>query len=181
MPDNVAYTPGQGATVAADDIAGILYQRAKIVLGADGVNDGDVSSANPMPVKFSTAQAVTVAALPLPAGAATDTLQGTGNALLTAINVAIAALATEASLDALGAAQGASGSSAVGPMVQGLVSELDPAHDDDTVRPLSLTTDGYLRVVMPESFTAALFFSDDAIRDWNEDITFIQSPWEGAF
>jgi hypothetical protein len=50
MPDNVGYTPGSGATVAADEILGILYQRIKLTLGADGVNDGDVSSSNPMPI-----------------------------------------------------------------------------------------------------------------------------------
>lgn len=36
MADNVGYTPGVGATVAADDIAGVLHQRVKISLGADG-------------------------------------------------------------------------------------------------------------------------------------------------
>jgi hypothetical protein len=36
MADNVGYTPGTGATVAADDISGILHQRVKISLGADG-------------------------------------------------------------------------------------------------------------------------------------------------
>jgi hypothetical protein len=50
MPDNVGYTPGSGATVSADEILGILFQRIKLTLGADGVNDGDVSSSNPMPI-----------------------------------------------------------------------------------------------------------------------------------
>lgn len=50
MPDNIGYTPGTGATVAADEIAGALYQRMKLILGADGENDGDVSAANPLPV-----------------------------------------------------------------------------------------------------------------------------------
>lgn len=50
MPDNVGYTPGVGATVSADEILGILFQRIKLTLGADGVNDGDVSSSNPLPV-----------------------------------------------------------------------------------------------------------------------------------
>lgn len=36
MADNVGYTPGVGATVAADDISGVLHQRVKISLGADG-------------------------------------------------------------------------------------------------------------------------------------------------
>ena len=49
MADNVGYTPGVGATVAADEVGGALYQRMKIAVGADGVNDGDVSSANPLP------------------------------------------------------------------------------------------------------------------------------------
>jgi hypothetical protein len=49
MADNVGYTPGSGATIAADDIGGILYQRIKPVTGGDGVAN-DVSDANPMPV-----------------------------------------------------------------------------------------------------------------------------------
>lgn len=51
MPDNVGYTPGSGATIAADDVGGALLQRVKIVHGVDGVNDGDVASTNPMPVQ----------------------------------------------------------------------------------------------------------------------------------
>lgn len=49
MADNIL-TPASGATVATDDIAGVHYPRTKLTLGADGVNDGDVSSANPLPV-----------------------------------------------------------------------------------------------------------------------------------
>jgi hypothetical protein len=49
MADNVGYTPGTGALVAADEIAGVLHQRIKIGVGVDGVAV-DVSSANPMPV-----------------------------------------------------------------------------------------------------------------------------------
>jgi hypothetical protein len=36
MADNVGYTPGSGATVAADDIGGVLHQRVKISMGDDG-------------------------------------------------------------------------------------------------------------------------------------------------
>ena len=49
MADNVGYTPGTGATVAADEIAGVLHQRVKIGVGGDGVAV-DVSQENPMPV-----------------------------------------------------------------------------------------------------------------------------------
>ncbi len=51
MPDNVGYTPGSGAIIAADDIGGNLHQRIKMVVGDDGVSDGDVSLANPMPIQ----------------------------------------------------------------------------------------------------------------------------------
>jgi hypothetical protein len=49
MANNVGYTPGTGALVAADEIAGVLHQRIKIGVGVDGVAV-DVSSVNPMPV-----------------------------------------------------------------------------------------------------------------------------------
>lgn len=51
LADNVVANPGAGgATFAADDIGGVYYPRTKIVIGADGSNDGDISSANPLPV-----------------------------------------------------------------------------------------------------------------------------------
>jgi hypothetical protein len=49
MADNIGYTPGAGATIAADDIGGILHQRVKIGIGSDGVAT-DISTSNPMPV-----------------------------------------------------------------------------------------------------------------------------------
>lgn len=36
MADNLAWTPGAGATIAADEIAGAHYQRVKLSMGADG-------------------------------------------------------------------------------------------------------------------------------------------------
>lgn len=49
MADNVGYTPGTGALVAADEIAGVLHQRIKLGVGNDGVAV-DVSETNPLPV-----------------------------------------------------------------------------------------------------------------------------------
>jgi hypothetical protein len=49
MADNLAYTPGSGATVATDDIGGAHYQRIKLAAGADGTAV-DVSAAAPLPV-----------------------------------------------------------------------------------------------------------------------------------
>lgn len=36
MADNIDVTPGTGKTIAADDIGGVLFQRVKLALGADG-------------------------------------------------------------------------------------------------------------------------------------------------
>lgn len=52
MADNTTLNTGSGGdTIATDDISGVKYPRSKIVIGADGTNDGDVSATNPMPVK----------------------------------------------------------------------------------------------------------------------------------
>jgi hypothetical protein len=51
MADNTILNLGSGGdTIATDDISGVKYQRVKLIHGADGVNDGDVSETNPYPV-----------------------------------------------------------------------------------------------------------------------------------
>jgi hypothetical protein len=61
MADNVTANPGAGGeTFASDEISGIQYPRVKVTFGADGVNDGDLSSTNPMPI--TALEALTVAA-----------------------------------------------------------------------------------------------------------------------
>lgn len=49
MADNIGYTPGSGAVVAADDVGGVLYQRIKPAFGEDNTAV-DVSATNPLPV-----------------------------------------------------------------------------------------------------------------------------------
>lgn len=63
MPDNINVTPGVGATVAADEIAGALHQRVKLTLGNDGVNNGDVSETNPMPSKSERSSSTTISSV----------------------------------------------------------------------------------------------------------------------
>ena len=47
MADNVAITAGSGTTIAADDIGGVLHQRVKLSIGADGTAaDWPVGSGN---------------------------------------------------------------------------------------------------------------------------------------
>jgi hypothetical protein len=60
-----------GETFAGDDIGGVKWQRIKLTLGDDGVNDGDVSSANPVPTQQARPSAATRSSV---AGAAADTL-----------------------------------------------------------------------------------------------------------
>ncbi len=52
MADNLAVTPGTGATMAADDIGGVLYPRAKIAYGADG-SASDVTDTLCFPVRLA--------------------------------------------------------------------------------------------------------------------------------
>jgi hypothetical protein len=59
MADNVGYTPGTGATIAADDVGGNLYQRIKIGIGEDGTAT-DLSASNPMPMDTSAQSALSL-------------------------------------------------------------------------------------------------------------------------
>lgn len=57
MADNtqLPVPTSSGDVIAADDIAGVKYQRVKVTIGADGVDGGDVSSSNPLPVEIQAA------------------------------------------------------------------------------------------------------------------------------
>lgn len=59
MTDNVLYQPPGGGLpvpIAGDSIGGVLHQRVKVTIGADGVNDGDVSAGTPLPVALPASQ-----------------------------------------------------------------------------------------------------------------------------
>lgn len=59
MADNTILNSMTGGdTIAADDIAGVKYQRVKLIHGADGVNTGDVSSTNALPVNLTTSATI---------------------------------------------------------------------------------------------------------------------------
>lgn len=98
MADNVGITPGTGATVAADDIGGVLHQRVKLGLGADGTAVDAVAGAG---VVSTGTQRVTLASDdPAVAGlgAIGDAAWASGNGTHTAIlkTIATAALDTSA-------------------------------------------------------------------------------------
>jgi hypothetical protein len=50
MADNVAITAGAGTNIATDDLAGVQYQRVKVVWGVDGVAN-DTNATTPLPIK----------------------------------------------------------------------------------------------------------------------------------
>jgi hypothetical protein len=54
LADNIAVTPGTGATVATDDVGGIQYQRIKVAFGADGAAT-DVNTGTGFPVTVQNA------------------------------------------------------------------------------------------------------------------------------
>jgi hypothetical protein len=62
MADNVGYTPGSGATIAADDVGGVLYQRVKVTAGPEN-SATDISEAFPLPVNISSDTSMSTARL----------------------------------------------------------------------------------------------------------------------
>jgi hypothetical protein len=58
MADNVAVTPGAGATIATDDVGGVQHQAVKVEFGTDGVATM-VSSSDPLPVTAPAAARTT--------------------------------------------------------------------------------------------------------------------------
>lgn len=61
MADNINVTAGTGKTIGADEITSVLYQRVKLIEGADGTNDGDISATNPLPVELRDVDTTLVA------------------------------------------------------------------------------------------------------------------------
>lgn len=73
MADNVTYTPGSGATIAADDIGGVLHQRVKISVGADGAA-ADLSTTTPMPTQEQGELVEAIEALRMAVGSLAKTI-----------------------------------------------------------------------------------------------------------
>lgn len=93
MADDISLNAGSGGdTLAADDIAGVKYQRVKISVGADGAA-ADNSTAAPLAVKISDGTDVaTVTAgglLQVDASGATVPVSGTVTAELSAVDNAV--------------------------------------------------------------------------------------------
>lgn len=171
MADNTTLNAGTGGDViGSDDIGGVKFQRVKLIHGADGVNDGDVASGNPLPVAVGTALPagdnnignVDVATLPaIPAGnnnigdvdiaTVPAPLSTTGNgAAATALRVTVANDSTGVVSATLTA--GTNTNEVVG----------DAAHDA-AVAGNPLLMGGYASAAAPTDVGA----DGRAVRDWN--------------
>lgn len=87
MADNFIASPGSGGdTFRADDIAGVKIPSSKINLGADGTDDGFVSSANPLPTTGKVQNAAGTVVNPATSSDITNVV----NAVLSTLSVAAA-------------------------------------------------------------------------------------------
>jgi hypothetical protein len=80
MSDDVIL-PGTGESIAADIIGSVFYQRVKLTIGADGVNNGDISASNPIPVKAPNISVSTPISGVITIATAGTAVQGTDIAL----------------------------------------------------------------------------------------------------
>jgi hypothetical protein len=88
VADNFSTNAGSGgSTFASDDITSVQYPRIKLIHGADGTNDGDVSRTNPFPAaSFAESNQVTVAGVPVTVKfVAIDAATSGNNTLLAAV------------------------------------------------------------------------------------------------
>jgi hypothetical protein len=122
MADNFTTKDASSATItgAADEIASVKYPRIKLIHGADGVNDGDVSSANPLPVDVKTSV--------LPTGAGTSANQTTIIGHLDGVEGLLGTIDTDTGNIATNTSDTASGISDVNTNL-GILTETAPASD----------------------------------------------------
>lgn len=140
MADNIDVKDAADATVtvAGDLISGALFQRIKLVHGADGTNDGDIASGNPLPVD-ATGSVVAVTD-----NSGSLTVDGTVTANLGTIGAA----ATAAKQPALGVAGTASADVIT---IQGIAAgTVVPVSDGGG----SLTVDGAVSFTAPQHIIA---------------------------
>lgn len=78
---------------------------------------------------------------------------------------------------ALGVAQGADATSVTGPMVQALVSDARESYLSNTIRPLSLTSDGRLRVSTSPADSYINFFGEFGLNGDADNFGICDSPW----
>ena len=102
MADNVDVTPGTGASIATDDVAGVQFQKVKVDVGGDGASSplvrGAQTAANSLPVTLATNDAAV--ALLTTIDADTSGLFGTVSGSELQVDIVTSALPTGAATSA---------------------------------------------------------------------------------
>ena len=174
MPDNTTLNSGTGGdTIATDDIGGVKFPRSKLVIGADGANDGDVSAANPLPALLRSEQVDDAAFTPATSrvvmvGATLDNTspdsvdEGDGGALRMSANRALHVVIRDNAGNERGLAIDASGNLAVTQSGTWSVNAVGAvAHDAaDSGNPLKIG--GYASATAP----AAVSADGDRVNAW---------------
>ncbi|WP_156254374.1 hypothetical protein [Sandarakinorhabdus oryzae] len=95
MPNNIT-APAGGIAFATDEIAGVHFPYAKLAFGADetAIAVADVAGSR-LPVSLAGTVAISAAALPLPAGAASEASLAAVNAKLGALEAGRAPVAVQ--------------------------------------------------------------------------------------
>lgn len=85
MADNISVTPGTGATIGADDVGGVLYQKVKIDIGDDGASVPltDVATSAKQDTGNTSLSSIDAK---IPSSPATTDKQDTGNSSLSSID-----------------------------------------------------------------------------------------------
>jgi hypothetical protein len=104
MADNVTL-PGASEVIATDEIGGAQFQRIKLIHGANGINDGDVSTVNGLPVQgvgelMEAIEALRLAVQSLTRSIGLATVDVTGRTRMLAENPTAANLQATVSLNA---------------------------------------------------------------------------------
>jgi hypothetical protein len=95
MPDNII-APAGGIAFATDEVGGVHFPYAKLAFGADNSAIAVADSAGSrLPVTVAGTVAISAAALPLPAGAASETSLAAVNAKLGALEAGRAPVAVQ--------------------------------------------------------------------------------------
>jgi hypothetical protein len=119
MADNIDVSPGTGKTIAADDIGGVLYQRAKVTWGPDGTaNDTDVATGKPLPVQLRSSTGTDLIGTAGAASAAVVTVQGTASGTAQPVSGSLTTVSTVTSLTQMNGAAISMGTGVRGAGVQ---------------------------------------------------------------
>lgn len=94
MADNVAITPGSGASIAADDVSSVYFQKIKVDGGGDGVSVPIVAGQQAMAASLPVVVASNQTAIPVSDGSSTLSIDDGGGSVTVDGTVAVSGTVT---------------------------------------------------------------------------------------